>query len=287
MPVNTEAGVLFLAALPAALSARGKGQTGVRIEDLLSETQDGRAFSNLARAFHLEPSKVEVAVAAMIRELAFYIERNAGSRHWLGNFVHNLGLDGYQKILTSPSLLGATSTQVLGNDALEVIAGRGAKEKIAEHAARAAGISEMISEYLLPVVAAMMIGIIAKQSEPAMDGVMLSALGESPPPRESGDSGNDSGPGQLPLPSGGVGFTGSTGVVSNAAAAVHDVGRYDDLADVIRREPPSGGDADPARDVRRLLAIVLGYPTHPLLWVGRIQQWGKDAVKSLLSGRRY
>jgi len=259
----------------------------VRIENLLSETQDGRVFANLAQAFHLPSAKVETAVGIMIRELAFHIEINESSKQWLGNFVQSLGRGDYQKVLSSPSLLGATSTQVLGNDALDIIAGRGAKEKIAEHAAAAAGISEMISEYLLPVVAAMLIGIIARQGGPAMDGVMLAALGEAPPPPDGGEGGSDSNAGQLPLPraGGGAGFTGSTGVVRNEAITVLDSGRYDELAEMIKRGPLAPGDPDPAKAVRRALASTLGFPTHPLLWVGRIQRWGQDTFKALIGGR--
>jgi hypothetical protein len=41
----------------------------VRVKTALSEAQNGQAFANLARAFHLPPAKVEDAVDVMLDAL--------------------------------------------------------------------------------------------------------------------------------------------------------------------------------------------------------------------------
>ena len=69
-------------------------------------------------------------------------------------------------------MLGTTSTQVLGNQALNVVAGREASKQITRQAAAQAGASEMIAEYLLPVVAAMLVGALADASREGLESLM-------------------------------------------------------------------------------------------------------------------
>ena len=124
------------------------------IQDRLSRAQGGQAFANLARAFHLPPAKVEAAVGAMATSLIPQIEAKLRSRRFLVRLIELFSKGMHHQVLENPTMLGTTSTQVLGNDALNVIAGREVAKTIARDAAARSGVSEMIAEYLLPVVAA-------------------------------------------------------------------------------------------------------------------------------------
>jgi hypothetical protein len=256
----------------------------VRIQTLLSEAQNGQAFANLARAFHLPPAKVEVAVGAMIDELTTRVGIAMQSRRSLARLVELLGQGTHEKVLESPELLGATATQVNGNKALNVIAGRNDSNRIAQHAASVAGVSEMIAEYLLPVIAAMMVGLLAKVSRPGFETIIGGA------PGGASASGNTSGEAnsvslQLPRVSGGVGFSGSTGgsagVTSSAVASSH----YIELAEDIRRGDRTPSTPDPAEAVRRVLAPIMGFPSSPIGWLDRMR-WSAGAFKAFLAGIR-
>lgn len=253
----------------------------MRIRDVLSEAQNGQAFANLARAFHLPPSKVEVAVGAMVAELVEHIESRTQTRRTLASLVELLGQGAYTQVLETPVLLGATHTQVLGNDALKVIAGRGASEKIAARAAAASSISEMISEYLLPVIAAMLVGALAKLSGPALATILKGEEMELDPSA----AGATRIPLHLPRASGGVGFSGSTGLSATGGPTLA-ANEYEELAETIRRAGGPPDAPDPAPTVRRVLASSLGLPASPLDWIERMHRLTADALNAILAGWR-
>jgi hypothetical protein len=141
----------------------------MQVGTVLREAQGGQAFANLARAFHLPSEKVEAAVATMVRDLTDRIERCLRPRRTLAALVELLGNGGYEQVLDTPTLLAAPHTQVIGNDALNAIADRDENERMVQRAADAAGVSEMIAEYLLPAVAAMLIGALAKETRPGLE----------------------------------------------------------------------------------------------------------------------
>jgi hypothetical protein len=223
-----------------------------RITTVLSEAQNGQAYANLARAFHLPPEKVHDAVADMLDPLMADIGERLPSRRALAELVALLGKTDYERVLESPMLLGATHTQVVGAEALAVIAGRKESNRLAHHAALAAGVSEMITEYLLPAVAAMLIGALAKACRAELEELMGHTAGDGAANPESG--GYD-----LPRVSGGVGFTGSTGGSANVANSLVSESHYKELAEDIRR------DATPeaAEAVRRVLAQALDLSSGP------------------------
>lgn len=253
------------------------------IKRLLREAQDGQVFANLARAFHLPPEKVEVAVDVILHDLIARIERNTLSRHPLAGLVELLGQSAYEQVLDTPTLVGATHTQVIGNEALNILAGRGENDRMAQHAAAAAAISPMIAEYLLPAVAVLLVGTLARVSRSGLESIMSLAPGGAPPTAAANESGHE--PQHLPRVAGGVGFSGSTGGSVTLADAPTS-SYYLELAESIRRADGTPGTPDPAIGVRRVLASSLGFATGPLGWVSRMQRWGMDAVKAALAGWR-
>jgi hypothetical protein len=253
------------------------GIPSVRIRDILSDAQDGHAFANVARAFHLPAPKVEVAIAAMLDEIVAHVEKRMQNRRSLAGLIELLGQNGYEQVLETPVLLGATHTQVLGNDALKFITGRGTSDSLARQAAAHAGISEMISEYLLPVVAAMVVGALAKSSRRALERIMgTDDIGDGNPAEPVPN---------LPRVSGGVGFSGSTGggIVAGTAAS-H--GAYLELAEAVRRAEQNPGASDPAPAVRRALAASLGGASAAAGWIDRLRVHGVKALNAAIAAWR-
>jgi hypothetical protein len=254
-----------------------EGPRGMRILTMLGEVHNGQAITHLARAFHLPPEKVELAVGVMIDDLAAGVRAAMRSPRSLAQLVELLGKGSHEPVLDTPELLGDTHTQVIGNEALRVIAGRTDSKRIAQHAASFAGVSEMIAEYLLPVIAAMLVGLLAKSIR-----VGLATIGHDADGSHVDATAADAGaPLQLPRVSGGVGFSGSTGG-SVAASFAGPPGQYADLAEAIRRNDPPGD----AQAVRRLLAPIVGSPSSPAALMARLRRWGARTLRTLRSDQR-
>jgi hypothetical protein len=259
-----------------------RGPKGVPIQDRLSQAQGGQAFANLARAFHLPPTKVEPAVTAMVTSLIPQIEGKVRSRRFLAKLVELFSKGLHHQVLENPTMLGATSTQVLGNEALNVIAGREASKKIVREAAAQSDVSEMIAEYLLPVVAAMLLGALADRSREGLERLARGDTGMAP-------ADGDAAPVVTALPqvaSSGGGFSGSTvGGVGLASPAAISSGLVA-LAESIRQGIPLPGGRDAAEATRRVLAPYLTLPKGPLDWIARLRALGGSAFKTARARRR-
>ena len=255
------------------------------ILDRLSKAQGGQAFANLARAFHLPPTKVEPAVGAMVGALIAQIDAKTRSRRFLARLVELLGERVHHQVLENPTMLGTTSTQVLGNQALNVVAGREASKRITRQAAAQAGASEMIAEYLLPVVAAMLVGALADASREGLESLMRRDGDETDPAYTPGGAA----PVVAPLPqvaAGGVGFSGSTGGGIGLARPVAVSGRLVALAESIREGAALPGGRDAADATRRILAPLLALPRGRLDWIARLRALGGNAFKTARAHKR-
>jgi hypothetical protein len=250
----------------------------MQVGTVLREAQGGQAFANLARAFHLPSEKVEAAVATMVRDLTDRIERCLRPRRTLAALVELLGNGGYEQVLDTPTLLAAPHTQVIGNDALNAIADRDENERMVQRAADAAGVSEMIAEYLLPAVAAMLIGALAKETRPGLEAIM----GRHAP--ESGEEPSSEGAApHLPSVAGGVGFSGSTG--GTLTVLPHEVApHYLQLAEAVRKSDTAAGMKDPAVAVRGIIATALDVALGEPEWIRRLRSWGETMLNTLRRG---
>lgn len=242
----------------------------------LSEAQNGQLIANLARTFHLPRAKAKAALLAMVAQLTKCIDEQTQSRRTLARLVELLGKGVHEQVLDTPTLLGTTSTQVIGSDALTIIAGRDESKRIAEQSAAAADVSVMIAEYLLPVITTLLVGALARETRGKLVSLSTGQPVIDEPPSDTTGGGL-----QLPLAVGTASFSGSVGgslrVAGNQAAASH----YDEIAAAIRGTGRLPGKPDAAITVRRVIAAGLGVPLGPIGWMLRLQRWGVEAINAV------
>jgi hypothetical protein len=239
-----------------------------------TRAQNGQAISNLARAFHLPRPQAKAAILSMLGALIRHFDEQTVSRGTLARLIELLGKNDYEQVLETPTLMGATSTQVIGNDALTALAGREESGRIACRAATAAGISEMIAEYLLPVVAAMFMGALAAKTRPNLYVLMKGPDDGDAPAAPAAPAA------QFPVGRGSSGFFSGTGVATAVGADPGREAMYQEFAQRIRDGAQSQGRPDPLNAVRRAMADGLGVRARHAPWFARLQQWGARTLQT-------
>jgi hypothetical protein len=243
-----------------------------------TRAQNRLAISNLARSFHLPRPQAKIAILAMLGALTQSFDEQTLSRGTLARLIELLGKNDYERVLETPTLMGATSTQVIGNDALTALAGRAASTRIANSAAAAAGISEMIAEYLLPVVAALFMGALAAKTR-----ANLLALARNDDAAQAAARPDETTAPSMQLPSGRGSsgfFAGSTGIGPGIGADPAREKLYRELAERIRDGAKAPGMPDPLNAVREIMAEGIGVRARHAPWFAHLQRWGMDALQS-------
>jgi hypothetical protein len=132
--------------------------------DLLLQAQNGGAAQQLGRQFGLDASQTQSALAALLPALAGALNQNAQAPGGLDELLGALGSGRHTRYIDQPAALGDPSTVADGNGILGHLFG--SKEVSREVAARAAqrtGIGPDVLKQMLPIVAAMVMGGLAKQ----------------------------------------------------------------------------------------------------------------------------
>jgi len=238
-----------------------------------TRAQNGQTISNLARAFHLPRPKTKIAILSMLAALTRSFDEQTLSRATLSRLIELLGKNAYEQVLETPTLMGATSTQVIGNEALTALTGHGEGSRIAAQAATDAEISPMIAEYLLPVVAALFMGALSAKTRPGLIAIMIGTEAAAQEPPAGGSL-------QLPVGRGSSGFfSGSTGVATGSGNPDRET-LYRELSERIRDGDKAPSGADPLSAARRVVAESLGVRTRHAPWLARLQRLGTDALKN-------
>ena len=144
--------------------------------DSLLGDQAGGAVEQLGRQFGLDSSQTSSALGALLPAVAAGFQRNASSQDGLGALLGALGSGQHGQYLDDLQSLGRPSTVADGNGILGHIFGsKEVSRQVAQRASAQSGIGADLLKQMLPVVAAMMMGAMAKKQ--AGGGVGQGGLG--------------------------------------------------------------------------------------------------------------
>jgi hypothetical protein len=137
----------------------------MNILEAILNAQGGGAVNELGRQFGLDGNQTRSALDALLPSLAGALSQNARSPGGLEDLLGALSGGQHSRYLDDPGSLGRAETTLDGNAILGHIFG--SKEVSREVAARAAGqtgIGADILKKMLPIVAAMVMGGLARQT---------------------------------------------------------------------------------------------------------------------------
>jgi len=132
--------------------------------DLISQSQNGQGIDNLARQFGLDRDQAESAVRHLTPALNAGLRRNTNDGAGLAGLLGALTGGNHERYYDDPDALGSEDAVNEGNGVLGHLFGsKQVSRKVADHASAQTGIGSSILKKMLPVIATMVMGAMAKK----------------------------------------------------------------------------------------------------------------------------
>ncbi|MEM9667918.1 MAG: DUF937 domain-containing protein [Pseudomonadota bacterium] len=151
---------------------------GTNLFDMIAGAAGGGAMEQVGQQFGLDQSETRGALQALLPAISGGLKRNASSADGLQSLLGALDKGGHDQYIDRPERLGEASTVEDGNAILSHLLGsKEMSRQVAAHASERSGVDSGILKKMLPVVAAMAMGSLSKQSkEPGVAEAMVGAL---------------------------------------------------------------------------------------------------------------
>jgi hypothetical protein len=138
------------------------------ILETIAGAQGGGAVQQLANQFGLKPDQAKSAVGALMPALAAGLQRNMASESGLSGLINALGNGSHDTYLNDPNTLARPETVADGNAILgHVLGSKDVSRQVAAQAAQKTGIDTSILKKMLPLVAALAMGGLSRQTKTA------------------------------------------------------------------------------------------------------------------------
>lgn len=135
----------------------------MNLQDLLSNPE---VVGQLARAAGVGQGDARSGLEALLPAVTRGMQRNSESGSGMEALVKALGKGNHEQYLDRPDLLGASQTRDDGNAILGHIFGsKQVSRNVAGHAAQSSGLDSSLLKKMLPIVASIAMGALAKSSQ--------------------------------------------------------------------------------------------------------------------------
>lgn len=161
----------------------------------IMEAQNGKVVQQMAAKYGLDASQASSAIGHLLPALTKGIKGNIQSDNGLEGLLGAIKNGNHGRFLDDPSLLDREETVKEGNGILgHILGSREVSRRVAQEASQQTGIDTNILKKLLPMVAAMTMGGLNKQSQSKGSGLreMLDGMSAGKAVSEQRKSGLDS-----------------------------------------------------------------------------------------------
>ena len=150
------------------------------VETILNQ-QNGAAVRQIESQFGLEPEQTESALAALVPALAAGLQRNARSADGLQGLLTALSSGRHEQYVDDPTTLEQPETIEDGNGILSHVFGnKDVSRQVAARAAARTGLGADLLKRMLPMVATLVMGTLARKTSRAGTQGMPRAGGAEP-----------------------------------------------------------------------------------------------------------
>ena len=137
----------------------------MNILESILQSQNGGAVRQLGDQFGLQPDQTQAALAALVPALAAGFQKNMTSQGGLDSLVSALAAGKHQRYLDDAGALSEASSFQDGNSILgHVFGSKDVSREVAQRAAGQTGIDPSTLKRMLPIVAALAMGGLSRQS---------------------------------------------------------------------------------------------------------------------------
>jgi hypothetical protein len=137
--------------------------------DMIAKAQNGEGLEALAKQFNLNHDEVQSAVTALLPAFSEGLKRNTADPAGIGSFLQALGSGGHARYFDDAAKAFAPGGVTDGNGILgHVFGSKDVSRAVASQAAAATGLGQDMLKQMLPVIAAMVMGGLFKQSTEQM-----------------------------------------------------------------------------------------------------------------------
>jgi hypothetical protein len=137
----------------------------MNIMNAILGAQDGQAVGALSQQFGLSQDQTVSALGALLPALAGGLQRNVASQGGLDQLMSALTTGQHGRYLDDAGMLGSADTVSDGNAILgRILGSQDVSRSVASNAASATGIGPDVLKKMLPVVATLAMGALAKQA---------------------------------------------------------------------------------------------------------------------------
>jgi hypothetical protein len=142
----------------------------MNLVDTILNEKNGAAARQIGSQFGLEPEQTRSALAALVPALTAGLQRNAQSAGGLEDLLSALSSGGHAEYIEEPDTLGQPETIEDGNGILSHVFGtKGVSRQVASRAAAQTGLGESLLKRMLPVVATLVMGTLARRTSPSLE----------------------------------------------------------------------------------------------------------------------
>ncbi len=147
--------------------------------DMLANAQNGQGLEMLARQFNLTQQQTEAAMAALLPAFSQGLKRNASDPYGVAAFMNAMASGQHARYFEDAAKAFAPQGVEEGNGILGHLFGsKELSRAVASQAAQATGLGQQVLQQMLPVIAAMIMGGMFKQSTNQLQGSGGNPLGE-------------------------------------------------------------------------------------------------------------
>jgi hypothetical protein len=148
----------------------------MNILEAIVGANDGNAVGALAQQFGLSNDQTSAALTALLPALAGGLQKNVSQHGGLDSLIGALAGGNHSRYFDNPELLGQADSITDGNGILgHILGSKDVSRAVASNAAASTGISADILKQMLPVVATLAMGALARQTAQAGGTANLSA----------------------------------------------------------------------------------------------------------------